>query len=40
MPGIGDLAPDFTGTDIVNGGTFALSDYAGKVILLSFIARG
>ena len=40
MPGVGDAAPDFTGSDFINGGTFTLSDHAGEVILLSFVARG
>ena len=37
MLGIGDTAPDFSGQDIVSGGTFTLSDHFGKVIVLAFI---
>jgi len=40
MPGIGDPAPDFSGSDFINGGTFTLSDHAGKVILLCFVSSG
>lgn len=40
MPTIGDLAPNFTGHDFINGGTFTLTDYSGKVILLSFLWNG
>ena len=39
MPGVGDHAPDFTGHDIINDTAFTLSDYLGKVILLSFVSR-
>ena len=40
MPGIGDPAPDFSGHDFINGGTFTLSDHRDEVILLSFVASG
>jgi hypothetical protein len=40
MPGVGDPAPDFSGTDFVHGVPFDLSAHAGKVILLSFVYRG
>ena len=33
----GDVAPDFT-ADLVNGGTFKLSDYDDKIVLLNFWA--
>jgi peroxiredoxin len=39
MPGIGDMAPDFTGHDFINDETFVLSDHTGEVILLSFVAN-
>ncbi len=39
MPVPGDLAPDFSGTDIINGGTFTLSDHLGKVILVVFLGK-
>ena len=38
MPGVGDPAPNFSGTDFINGVPFTLSDHSGKVILLSFVA--
>ncbi len=37
MPSIGDPAPNFTGHDFINGGTFTLADHTGEVILLSFV---
>jgi peroxiredoxin len=40
MPNIGDSAPNFTGHDFINNQTVNLNDYIGKVILLSFVARG
>ncbi len=40
MPTIGDMAPNFTGSDFINGGTFKLSDHAGKIIVLSFVNKG
>ncbi len=39
MPGIGNPAPDFSGTDIVNGGTFTLSSHAGDMILVCFMSH-
>ncbi len=36
MASIGDPAPDFSLPDLINGGTFTLSQHAGKVILLFF----
>lgn len=36
MAGIGDPAPDFSGDDFINGGTFTLSDHTGEIILLAF----
>jgi peroxiredoxin len=36
MPGIGDPAPQFSGEDVVNGGTFSLADHQGSVILVAF----
>jgi cytochrome c biogenesis protein CcmG/thiol:disulfide interchange protein DsbE len=36
--GAGNSAPDFSGTDIVGGGTFTLSDHLGKVICLAMSA--
>lgn len=38
MLGTGNSAPDFSGTDIVGGGTFTLSDHSGKVICLAMSA--
>jgi peroxiredoxin len=38
MLGPGDPAPDFSGHDFINGGTFTLSDHAGKTILVVFAA--
>ncbi len=40
MPGVGDPGPNFTGYDFINDKTVSLSDYQGKVILLSFLAYG
>jgi hypothetical protein len=41
MPGIGEDAPDVYGNDIINNNpNFALHDYLGKVILLSFVYCG
>jgi peroxiredoxin len=40
MPTVGDPAPNFTGNDFVNGGTFNLSAFAGKIIVLSFLYKG
>lgn len=41
MPGIGDIAPNVSGNDFINGGTFNLfPDHAGEVIVLSFVAMG
>jgi peroxiredoxin len=37
MPEIGDPAPDFTGNDFINSVPFTLSDYAGEVIVLTFV---
>jgi cytochrome oxidase Cu insertion factor (SCO1/SenC/PrrC family) len=37
MPAIGDPAPEITGKDI-HGKKFKLSDYKGKVVLLTFWA--
>lgn len=34
----GDAAPDFSGTDIVGGGTFTLSAHAGQVVCLAMSA--
>ncbi|MGD9900651.1 MAG: redoxin domain-containing protein [Calditrichaceae bacterium] len=36
MAGVGDPAPDFT-LNRLDGGTFTLSDYKGKVIYLFFV---
>lgn len=36
MPGIGDPAPQFSGQDKVNGGTFSLADHQGSVVLVAF----
>lgn len=36
MPDVGDPAPYFEGTDIINGGTFKSDDHLGETILLSF----
>jgi peroxiredoxin len=36
MPKIGDPAPQFSATDVINNQTHNLSDYAGKVVLLIF----
>lgn len=36
MPGIGDPAPQFSGQDVVNGGTFSLSDHQGSAVLVVF----
>jgi peroxiredoxin len=33
---IGDVAPDFTATDVVSGTTINLSDYVGQVALVAF----
>jgi peroxiredoxin len=40
MPTIGDPAPDFTGDDFINASTFTLSDHAGDIIVLGFLAGG
>jgi hypothetical protein len=40
MPTIGDPAIDFSGSDIVNGGTFALSDHYGEVIWIALVSPG
>jgi hypothetical protein len=39
MPGVGELAPDFSGNDIISGGTFTLSDHLGKPILIAFVGN-
>jgi peroxiredoxin len=36
MPNIGDPAPQFSATDVINNQTHNLSDYAGQVVLLIF----
>jgi peroxiredoxin len=36
MPNIGDPAPQFSSTDVINNQTYNLSDYAGQVVLLVF----
>ena len=40
MPSVGDPAPNFTGNDFINGGTFTLSDHSGEVIVLAFVWLG
>jgi len=37
--GVGDTAPDFT-VDLDDGGTFTLSDYQGKVVMVFFFGNG
>ena len=37
MPGVGDHAVDFSKPDIINGGTFTLSDHYGKVIWIALV---
>lgn len=39
MPGIGSPAPDFSGTDIVKGDTFTLSNHAREVVLVCFMSH-
>jgi peroxiredoxin len=36
MPNIGDPAPQFASSDVINNQTYNLSDYAGQVVLLVF----
>jgi peroxiredoxin len=36
MPNIGDPAPQFSATDVINNQIYKLSDYAGQVVLLIF----
>ncbi len=36
MPDIGDPAPQFSAVDVINGQTYSLADYAGRVVLLIF----
>lgn len=36
MPVIGDTAPDFSGQNILDGTTFALTDHTGKVVVIAF----
>lgn len=38
MPGVGDPAPNFSGTDVMTGNPISLSDYEGKVIFVWFTA--
>ena len=38
MPGVGDPAPNFSGTDIINGVPFTLADHEGELIVLGFVA--
>jgi peroxiredoxin len=35
---VGEVAPDFTSTDIVTHEGFSLSDYRGQVVVLNFWA--
>ncbi|HYW96893.1 MAG TPA: hypothetical protein VE870_14960 [Bacteroidales bacterium] len=37
MVQIGDIAPDFTGQDVVNNTPYTLSHHFGKVIVLAFV---
>lgn len=37
MPGVGDHAVDFSKADIINGGTFTLSDHYGEVIWIALV---
>jgi hypothetical protein len=39
MPGIGDPAPNFSGHDFINDVPFELSDHAGEIIVVAFIAQ-
>ena len=36
MLNIGDPAPQFSAVDVINGNTYKLSDYAGRIVLLIF----
>ena len=36
MPGIGDLAPQFSGNDVVTGEPFSLAEQQGNVVLIAF----
>jgi hypothetical protein len=38
MVHVGDVAPDFSGTDVVTNNPFKLSDHFGKVIFLALIS--
>ncbi len=37
---IGDTAPNFSGNDFINGGTFNLYDHMGDVIVVAFLMYG
>jgi hypothetical protein len=39
-PPDGDIAPDFTGVDVITGETVSLSQFAGSTVLLNFVNYG
>jgi len=38
--GAGDVAPDFTATDVITDQNIILSDYKGSVVVLNFVNYG